>query len=183
MIITLGGRAGAGKSSIGRALAEKLDYKFYSAGDVRRKYALEQGLTIAELNKRAENDPTSDFLVDDYMKKMAEKENNFVIDAWLGFYCFPKSIKIFLVADQKLRAQRIFERAKVEESSKDLEEALRLMNEKEDCSIARYKKLYCVDAYDLKNYDFVFDTTGKSVKQSTDMIYRYVMSRVKNKKK
>ena len=110
MIITLGGRAGAGKSSVGRALAELSGYKFYSAGDVRREYALKHGLTLAELNEKAKLDPASDFIVDDYMKSMAVREDNFVIDAWLAFHFFPQSIKVFLNANPKLRASRIFNR-------------------------------------------------------------------------
>jgi len=177
MIITLGGRAGAGKSSVGRALAELSGYKFYSAGDVRREYALKHGLTLAELNERAKLDPASDFLVDDYMRAMAVREDNFVVDAWLAFHFFPQSIKVFLNANPKLRASRIFNRNHSEELSSDLEEALRLMTEKEDCSAARYRKLYGIDIYDLNNYDLVVDTTNKSVEATTVVVYDFIMQK------
>ena len=101
MIITIGGRAGSGTTTSGRALAKKLGYKFYCAGDIRRKFANSKAITLAQLNERAEKEPSSDFLVDDYMKEMAKKEDNFVVDAWLGFHFFPESIKIFLDADIK----------------------------------------------------------------------------------
>jgi len=183
MIISIGGRAGGGKSSVSKALAAKLGYKHYSAGDIRRKYAVSKGMTIAELNEQAKKDPASDKLVDDYMKKMAETEGDFVIDAWLGFYFFPKSIKIFLDAHPRLRAERIFKRADPEERSKNPEEALKMLTEKEVCSLERYKKLYGIDnAFDIKNYDFVVDTTNNNVKQTTDVVYKFIMSRMKKQK-
>jgi cytidylate kinase len=183
MIVTIGGRVGAGKSSVSKALAAKLGYKFYGAGDIRRKYAISKGMTIAELNEEAKKNPESDRLVDDYMKKMAETEDNFVIDAWLGFYFFPKSIKIFLDAHPKLRAERIFKRAKPEERPNNPEEALKMLIEREECSLRRYKHLYGVEnTFDLKNYDFIVDTTKNTVEQTTDIIYKFVMNRMKKQK-
>ena len=37
MIITISGLPGSGKSTIGKMLAKKLGYKFYSMGDLRGK--------------------------------------------------------------------------------------------------------------------------------------------------
>ena len=179
MIITLSGRPGSGKSSVGRALAKRLGYKFYSAGDVRRAYAREKGLTLAELNKQAEKDPYSDKLVDDKMKRMAEEEDDFVIDAWLGFYFFPDSIKIFLDAKPKVRARRIHKRADYEEQSKNLRQAMKMMQEKEECSLGRYRRLYGIDnAFDPNHFDLVIDTSNNTVEQTTDMVYRFVLSRM-----
>ena len=179
MIITLSGRPGSGKSSVGRALAKKLGYKFYSAGDARRACAREKNLTLAELNKQAEKDPSSDFLVDDYMKQMAEKEDDFVIDAWLGFFFFPQSIKIFFDAEPKIRAKRIYERADFEEHSENLKQALQMMQTKEECSLERYRKLYGLDnAFDPNHFDLVVDTTNTTVEQIAGIVYRFVMHKM-----
>lgn len=174
MIITLGGRAGAGKSSVGRKLADMLGYPFYSAGDVRRKYALEHGMTLEQLNERAKIDSTSDFLVDDYMKAMSNGGKDFVIDAWLGFHFFPDSVKLYFDADPHLRARRIFNRGKKEELSEDVEKAFRMMTEKENCSAARYKKLYGVNIYDKRLYDCVIDTTENTEDDTVDWIIGYL---------
>ncbi|MBU1199308.1 MAG: cytidylate kinase family protein [Nanoarchaeota archaeon] len=179
MIITISGRAGSGKSSVGRALAKKLGYKFYSAGDVRRDFANSKGLTLAQLNEQAINDPTSDYLVDDYMKHMADSEDNFVIDAWLGFYCFPDSVKIFLEAKGMVRAKRIFERGSYEEKPKNVSEALRVINAREDCCLKRYDKLYGLEnAYNYNHYDLVLDTSDNTVVQTVDEIYRFVQNKI-----
>ena len=42
MIITLSGNVASGKSTVGKALAEKLKLKHYSTGDFMRKIAKEQ---------------------------------------------------------------------------------------------------------------------------------------------
>ncbi len=178
MIITLGGRAGAGKSSVGKALAKVFDYQFYSAGDARRKYALDKSLSIAELNKIGEKDPTSDRLVDEYLGTIGTIEDNLVIDARLGFYFIPKSIKVFLSADDHVRAKRTFEKARPEERPKDLEEALRLLDARENSDDIRYQNLYGVNPLDTKRFDIWIDTSAKTVEQTSALIHGYIVSPV-----
>lgn len=178
MIITIGGRAGSGTSSVGRALAKKLGYKFYCAGDIRRELARDKGITLAELNEKAVKDPSSDFLVDDFMKKMAESEDDLVVDAWLGFYCFPESIKIFFDADIMVRAERILERASFEEHPKNIKEAINMIHAREESGVKRFEKLYGVDPFDANHFDLVLDTSDHTVKQSVDEVYRFVMNKM-----
>jgi predicted cytidylate kinase len=174
MIITLGGRAGSGKSSVGKEIAKKLGFEFYSAGDVRREYAKKNNKTLEELNKLAEKDPSSDYLVDDYMKAMAYSGKDFVIDAWLGFHFFQDSLKLFFDADPLVRAKRIFERGHSEEISLDVNAAFKLMTERENNSARRYEKLYGVNIYDLSNYDHVIDTTKNAVSDTVKIVLDYI---------
>ncbi len=178
MIITLGGRAGSGTSSAVRALAKRLGYKFYCAGDIRRKFAVDKSITLAELNEMAEKDPYSDKLVDDEMKRMSKTENNLVVDAWLGFYFFPDSIKIFLDADIKVRAKRILERANFEEHPKSLREAIKMVKEREASGIRRYDKLYSVNPFDHNHFDLVLDTTNHTVEETAEQTYKFVMNKL-----
>jgi len=183
VIITLGGRAGAGKTTVGGELARRLGYKFYSAGDVRRKYAIEQGLTIAELNKRGETDPTSDKLVDDYLRTIGLTENDIVADARLGFFFIPHSIKVFFVAEDIVRAKRTFEKARPEERPESLEDALRLLDQREESDAIRYHNLYGVHPFDTRRFDILIDTSRRTVDQTTEIIYNYIQSPVPNRKK
>ncbi|HJX05416.1 MAG TPA: cytidylate kinase family protein [Candidatus Nanoarchaeia archaeon] len=179
MIITLSGTPGSGKSSVAKALAKKLGCKFYKAGELRRKYASQHGLTLAELNKQAEKDPASDKLVDDYMKKMAKSEDNLIVDAVLGFHFFPNSIKIFLDADAKMRAKRIFERENFEERPINIKEAFMLIEKRQTGDAARFEKLYGVNHLDPNHFDLTLDTTNNTVEQTVSLIYRFIMSRMK----
>jgi cytidylate kinase len=178
VIITIGGTAGSGKSSVAKELAKRLGYKFYSAGDVRRKYALSKGISLAELNKQAEKDPFSDKMVDDYLAKMAESEDDFVVDGRMGFYFIPQSIKILLEADEKVRAERLIGRGNLEEDPQNVREALKLVKQRVASDIVRYKKLYNINPYDEKHYDFVLDTTSNTIEESADEVYSFVKNRV-----
>lgn len=50
MIITISGDIGSGKSTTGKLLAKKLDYKYLSTGAIQRQIAEEMGMTTLELN-------------------------------------------------------------------------------------------------------------------------------------
>jgi CMP/dCMP kinase len=175
MIITISGTPGAGKSIIGKILAKKLGYRFYSAGDVRGEYALDHGMTINELNKKAETDPASDKLVDNYMKELAQKEDDLVIDGRVGFLFFPDSIKVFVDADPEIRYDRVFKEARDDETFRNIKDAKKAMDKRVESDIKRYENLYHVNPYDLSRYDLVIDTTSISVEEAVGKIYRFAM--------
>jgi adenylate kinase family enzyme len=56
MIITLGGHLGAGKSTLGKKLAEHFSYRQYSTGGLMREMASDRWVSIIELNQIAEKD-------------------------------------------------------------------------------------------------------------------------------
>jgi CMP/dCMP kinase len=178
VIITIGGRAGSGKSSVAKELAKRLGYKFYSAGDVRRKYALSKGMSLAELNRQAEKDPFSDKMVDEYLKKMAESEDDFVVDGRMGFYFIPQSIKILLEANEKARAERLIGRGKSEENPRTVREALKLVKQRDASDVVRYNKLYNINPYEEKHYDLVFDTANNTAEESADEVYSFIKDRI-----
>jgi cytidylate kinase len=182
MIITLGGRAGSGKSSVSKALAAKLGYKRYSAGDIWRQCAAERGMSVLEYNIRAEVETTIDTMADDAQKKLGETEDNIVVESRLGFFFIPKSIKIFLDANDRIRAKRTMEEGRKQENHKSLNEALKKLNARDATDVKRYKKLYNVNPFDPKNYDFVVDTSNNTVEQTADMVYKFVMSKMKKQK-
>ena len=77
MIISISGTPGAGKSTVAPMLADKLGYKRYYMGGLRREAARKRGLTIEEYNKLGETDPSTDLEVDRYQEELGKKENNF----------------------------------------------------------------------------------------------------------
>ena len=179
MIITIGGRPGAGTTSVSKALAKRLGYNFYGAGEVRRGLAIKKGITLAELNEKAKHDVSSDKLVDDYMKYLGETKDNFVVDGLLAFHFIPRSIKVFFDADIKVRARRILERANFEELPSSLKEAVKLLRQREEMDLERCEKLYGVDPFDYNQFDLIFDTTKHTVDESTEHVYKFVMHKLK----
>ncbi|MFH1364907.1 MAG: AAA family ATPase, partial [Candidatus Aenigmatarchaeota archaeon] len=89
MIISICGISGSGKSTISKLLAERLGYKHYSIGEIRRKMAVDRGMTLAELNKLGEKEDFTDKEVDKFQEELGKKEDNFVIDGRTSFHFIP----------------------------------------------------------------------------------------------
>ena len=94
MIISISGVPGSGKTSVGKLIAEQKGWPFYSIGGLRGKMALDRGITLDELNRLGETDPTTDTSVDDYARELGKKEDNFVIEGRLSWYFIPHAFKI-----------------------------------------------------------------------------------------
>jgi CMP/dCMP kinase len=182
MIITLSGLPGAGKSTIKNLLAEKLGLKKYSMGDMRGEMAKARGMTIDEFNALGMTEAFTDKDADAFQTKLAETEDNFVIDSWLGWHFIPQSKKIFLDVDPAIAAERIFadrqhnpnrddepEYASVEETRKTLADRVAQTH-------ARYQKWYGVDFMDRSHYDLVLDTTKLTTDEVLQKIIDFVQA-------
>lgn len=184
MIISIGGYMGSGKSTIAKMLAAKLGWPRYYIGGIRREKARLKGLTLAEYNKLGETDPATDKEVDEYQKKLGEKEDNFVIEGRTSWYFIPRSLKIYLDVDEKIGAERIYNDLKNSDKRneaakiKSAADVLKSIKEREQSDTARYQKYYNIDAYDHNNYDYVIDTTDLSKDEVFNRVYRFVKKRL-----
>lgn len=173
MIVTISGLPGSGKSTVGKILAKKLDYKFLSMGDLRGKMALDRDLTIDELNRLGEKEGWTDKEVDDYQRQYGQTHDNLVVEGRLSFHFIPQSFKIFLTVNQKTAAARTMENRnerRDEKSAETVEEAEKLLRERIESDRKRYLKYYQLDYTDPKHYDVVLDTTAPSVKEVVQII-------------
>jgi len=85
MIITISGKAGSGKSSVAKTLADKLGYRYIGIGAIRRQVAESMGLNILafdELGNTPENAKEFDLKYEEYQKNIP-LEDNIVLDARL----------------------------------------------------------------------------------------------------
>lgn len=180
MIITISGTPGSGKSTVAKLLAKKLGYGHYSVGDFRRQKAKELDMDLNQYNKLGETKDFTDKEADEWQRKLGEHENNFVIDGRLSYYFIPKSLKIFVDADEKERAERIFDHKRSREKYKTKEETLKEIQKRQESDIKRYKKYYGINPFRKKNYDLVFDTTGKEVEEVIDGVYKKVKDHLKS---
>ncbi len=178
MIIAISGTAGSGKSTVAKAIAKELKLKHYSAGDFMREMASERGISLIEIGKLAEKDPSVDREVDERNKLLAGKDD-FVIDSRLAFHFIPNSIKIFLKVDPKVAAKRIFrdiqaQKRAVEKGFGSEKEVLDGIIKRQQSEVKRYQKYYGIDYLDESNYDFVLDTTNLTVEQSIKKVLDFV---------
>ena len=178
MKITIGGKAGSGKSSVARMVAERLGYRHYSMGDLRGKMAMDMGITIDELNRIGEKEDWTDKKIDEQSKKIGETEDNFVMDTWLGFHFVPDSLKIFLDVSLEEGSRRIFRDQRPDEERKETVEGVKDMVRKRlEDNRKRWKKLYNVDYLDKGNYDLVIDTTDLTKEQVVEKIIGFIESK------
>ncbi|MDP3728872.1 MAG: (d)CMP kinase [bacterium] len=158
MKITLGGRAGSGKSFIAKALAEKYHLKHYSTGDMMREIAMGMGYTIEAFSSVTPEE--TDRELDGKTEKIGKTEDNFIFDSRLAFHFIPDAIKVFLDVSYEEGARRIFLKPRESEAKVETEEELARRNkERWETDRKRYIKIYNIDLDKRENYDAYIDTT------------------------
>ncbi len=163
-IITIAGKAGSGKSSAAKNIAQEISYKHYSSGDFFRSIANDRDVSVTELNTLAEDDPQVDIDVDEKNRAL-NNETDLVVDSRTAFHWVPESFKVYLDIDPDVAIRRIMQdlavnadRQKSEEAYKDLEEAKDRMVTRYASENKRYQDLYQLDPSLHENYDLVIDT-------------------------
>ncbi len=175
MKIAISGKAGSGKSTIARLLSEKLRLKHYSIGDLMRAMAVEKGMNLLELNQLAEKDKSIDIELDSRLKELGKTKGDFVVDGRLTAFFIPDAeFRVFLEADDKVRAQRILKDKREHEKSKNLEETMLSIRKREESEEKRYKKYYGISYLDKKLYNLVIDTTNLAPSQIVDYILNFI---------
>ena len=175
MIITISGKAGSGKSTVARLLSEKLKLKHYSIGDLMRIMANEKKLTLLEFNKLAEKDKSIDFELDNKLKELGKAKDNFVVDGRLTAFFIPNAyVKVFLDANDEVRAERILRDKRQQEKSENLKETIASIKKREESEKKRYQKYYGVNYLDKKLYNYVIDTTKLNPNQVVEKIVEFI---------
>lgn len=176
MIISFSGNPGAGKSTIAKMLAEKLNWPRYYIGAIRRQKAAKHGMTLAEYNQFGESDPTTDEEVDEYQKNLGATKDNFIIEGRTSWYFIPHSFKIFLAVSREEGAKRVFKQLQSSQKRNedhglnDITAVIKSHQARKISDDLRYKQYFNINVYDQKNYDLVIDTTHTSIKEIFDKI-------------
>lgn len=178
MIISISGTPGSGKGTISSLLAEKLGFKKISIGEtIMRPLAKKRGVSVLKLMELAQTDESIDRDADKKVIELGEKEDNFIIDSRTAFHFIPQSFKIFIKADFKEAARRIWKdlesRSKgreVEGTSKTVEELAQRLASRNELDKKRYQEYYNFDFTDESQYDLVIDSTNLTPQEEVDMI-------------
>lgn len=171
MIITISGIPGAGKSTHAKLIAKKFKLKHYSTGDFMRELAVRRNVSLIELSHMAENDESIDKELDDRQKELGENDDNFIIDARIGWHFVLKSIKIFLTVSEEEGARRIYREKRHDEPDNiNLEKTKQLVKERMKTEMKRYKKYYGINYLDKRHYDIVLETTNFSKADASKLL-------------
>jgi CMP/dCMP kinase len=179
-VICICGMAGTGKSTLSKKLAQKYNLKCYSGGDALKELAKTEGYNVSDegwwespegLNflKERLSDPKFDKTVDAKLLEYAE-QGNVLLDSWTMPWLLKEGFKIWLMASIEKRAARVAVRDKI-----SIEEAFRVLNEKETRTKAIYKDLYgFVLGEDFEPFDLVLDTDNLNAQEVFEVLCRVI---------
>lgn len=167
MIITISGNPGTGKTVIGKELARKIGYRFFSAGKFFRSIAEERNISVVKLNKIACKDKSIDQEVDNRMRALG-KQKNIVVEGHISALILPHAdYKIKLTTKLWERVKRIAKRDRI-----SLFNAFMQIKEREKLEKDRFLKRF--KSFDGKRnvFNLVIDTTGQRIGEAVDIIIK-----------
>jgi len=169
MRITISGPPGSGTSTVAGIVASKLGFKLISAGEIFRQLARNRGYSLEEFSRIAEEDEEIDMFIDHTQKKLAEKEENVVVEGRLSGWMVEKALKIMIVADEETRYKRIAKR-----ENKPLEQIRVETKKREEYERERYKKYYGIDIDNWKIYHLVINSAYFEAEGIAEIILKAV---------
>ncbi|MEV4533011.1 AAA family ATPase [Asanoa sp. NPDC049518] len=177
--ITVNGDLGSGKSTVSVGLAERLQLRRISVGDLYREMARERGMTALQLNLHAELDDVIDGTVDQMQREIAESGQRVIMDSRLAWFFFTDGFKVHLITDPTVAARRVLGRpANDVENYASLEEAKDQLRSRSESERQRFLTRYHADKHALRNYDLVLDTTRARPDEVTDLAVAAIEGRI-----
>ena len=169
MRITISGPIGSGKSTVGKILARKLDYEFFSGGFFFREQAKLHGMSVEEFNLFAEGHPEVDKRQDKMIVDFLNNHDDVVVESRLaGWMCHLNNIaafKVFLTASFETRLSRISRR----EGRKN--ELASLLRTREESESRRYLEFYNIDYQSTDIYDLVINSDDLTAQKVAELIH------------
>ena len=165
MKITLAGSPGSGKSTLRRMLAEHYGLSTKGTGDFMRELSRKHGYSdITQfLVEYVSEHPEVDHQVDEEQRLYGEQNDNFVLDAHLGFHFVPDSIRICLICDLEEAARRILEDTeRTTEDATTISDSVDASQKRRGTMRNNFLSLYLVDIDDHSNFDLILDTSSFS---------------------
>ena len=166
MIITIGGLAGTGTTTLAEVLSERLDIPYISAGFIFREMAAEHGMSVLEFSEFAEGNDDIDKEIDKRQAEKAKQAENLIIEGRLSaFFVDNADLKICLITPFDVRSKRIAQR---EEKSVDVAKGEIITREKSEA--LRYKEIHNIDISNMEIYDLIINTDSFDPQSISEII-------------
>lgn len=168
--IAISGKSGCGNTTVSTLLAQELKIKLINF--TFRQLAAEKNLTLAQIIENAKTDDSYDIAVDTRQVELARKESC-VLGSRLAIWMLKEAdLKVYLAADDDVRAQRILNR-----EGGSLEEIKKFTAMRDSEDSRRYKNLYNIDNASFDFADMKIDTTVFTPEQIVEKILRELEKR------
>lgn len=170
--ITISGLPGSGTTTIARLLEKKIGLKHVYSGDIFRKMAKKNKMSLEKFGKYCEKHSDVDEQLDRYQLEILQKGNVIVegrIAGWLAHRNHIFSTKILLEADLDTRVSRIVKR-----ENGDIENRKKEIMKRENSEATRYKNYYNIVLNDTSIYDLVIETSDKTPNEIVDIITKEI---------
>ena len=169
-LITVAGQIGSGKTAVCREISGRTGWEIISAGGILRRMAIEKNMTVLEFNEYLKLHPEIDREVDQYLASFATSQKPLLIDSRLAWHFIPASIKLYLIVDPWVGAERVFTASRTDENHISISAASSENLDRQKAERERYLNLYDIDCQNWRNYDYVLDTTDVSPQILVDRI-------------
>ncbi len=170
LTITVSGLSGSGKTTVAREIAKVFKLKIINAGDLLRKYARQNKMS---LDKTSKSFPALiDCEIDKMTLKLAQKGGHVIVgrlSAWVaGEWA---DCRIFVQSNKKIRDKRIAQRDNLSISAAGIS-----VTERDKRDRDRYQKLYKID---LKN-KAVYNLTIRNNKITLLKLKKEIIQKLKD---
>ena len=166
MIITIGGLAGTGTTTLAEVLSDRLEVPYISAGSVFREMAAEHGMSVLEFSEFAEGNDDIDKEIDKRQAEKAKSSDNLIIEGRLSaFFVDNADLKVCLVTPFDVRSKRIAQR---EDKSVDIAKDEIITREKSEA--LRYKEIHNIDISNMEIYDLIINTDSFDPQSISEII-------------
>ena len=153
MIITIGGLAGSGTTTAAKILSEKLQIPYLSAGEIFRQMAVEKGMDIMEFGKFAEGNDEIDLEIDRRQALLTKENTDLIVEGRLSAHFVEADLKIWFVAPQDIRIERICMR-----EGKTRETVKKEIITRGESEATRYQEIHGIDIENMEVYDIVINS-------------------------
>ncbi|MCM1320605.1 MAG: cytidylate kinase family protein [Bacteroides sp.] len=168
--VAISGKSGCGNTTVSTLLAERIgvpviNYTF-------RSLAAELGISLAQILEKAKTDDSFDIQVDTHQVEMARK-TSCVLGSRLAIWMLKEAdLKIYLLADDAIRAKRIQNR-----EGGVLSEITAFTKMRDAQDTERYARLYNINNEDYSCADLVIDTALHVPEQIAQIIIDELLKR------
>ena len=183
MKVIVSGLTASGKSSVATSLALNFGIEYFSASSKLKSLLPKKDFMVWESKKGIEavkfrlKNPQYDKRLDSFILSFFKTKKDVVLDSWVAPWKINdrETIKIYIKADEKVRAKRVSTRDKISFS-----DAMKFMKQKDLLTKNIYKKIYGIEIdKDFTPFNLVIDSSNIDLENVVQLCSDYIMDQQK----